>query len=97
MEGDENIGPIRQHLEELYPGGDVLAEKNMNRRLHCFYVRTSEHDQQVLKISYECMMDNDLHSILRVIDTVCAPAMQENENMEVVLFNDFHIEIRELD
>lgn len=96
MEGDENIQPIVEHLEGVYPEAEVLSEKNMNRRLHCFYVRTAVAVQQILKITYECMMDHPLHELFQAIDSACIPAMRKNENMEVVLFNDFLIEVREV-
>ena len=93
MESDEKAGEILNLLQHQYPDAKILNQKSMSRRLHCFYVSTSPYDQQILKVTYECMMDHPLGEILRAVSECCLPAMAENENMEVVLFNDLHIEV----
>lgn len=49
----------------------------------------------ILKITDECVMDHELVDIRNAIGRRCFAKMQANINQEIILYNDFHVEVRD--
>ena len=96
-EDSRKTDSIAEYLFSKYPESDCERERDMTRGLNCYYINMDGSDRLILKITDECIMDNDLESIKQKIESRCIPVMTENINKIVVLFNDFHVEIRELE
>ena len=95
MNDQEKLENILIELNEIFPVTEIEPHRQVGRGLHCFYVRPSVQEQMILKITDECLMNNPLDKLLDAIKRRCLSAMKENLNMEVVLFNDMHIEVNE--
>lgn len=86
---------IAGYLEERFPDFELERDRNVGRGLSAFYLNINMRGRMILKITDECIMDNDLVDILNAIDRRCIPTMQASLNQEVVLYNDLQIEKRE--
>ena len=82
-------------LSTMFLDCEIDRHRESGRGLSCYYIKCDVKTQLILKITDECIMDKQTSEIQQVIESKCIPVMKQNENMVVVLFNDFRMEIEE--
>lgn len=85
---------IAAYLEDIFPDAEMERHINTGRGLSCYYLNLNARERMVLKITDECIMDKKVAEICNAIERRCIQAMEANKNQDVVLFNDFHIEVK---
>ena len=92
----EKTDALAQFITAKYPNAQMERSKEAGRGLSSYYLNFDNNNYLVLKITDECVMDNQLEEIKKHIESRCFPAMEQNQGMAIVLFSNFHIEIRAL-